>query len=61
MTKIQLVKYPELRERGIPFSRQHILNLEAAGMFPKRRFIGSRTSGWRVEDINAYVARVMGD
>lgn len=40
----------------IPFSPQHILRLEKQGKFPRRIQIGLRRVGWRLSDIEAWIA-----
>lgn len=40
----------------IPFSPQHILRLEKQGRFPRRIQIGLRRVGWRLSDIEAWIA-----
>ena len=40
----------------VPYSPQHILRLEKRGKFPKRIRIGERRVGWRLSDIEEWVA-----
>jgi prophage regulatory protein len=57
MTKI--IRYAELRtEKGIPFSRAHLLRLEAAGKFPQRvRYAeGGEFFGWLESEIDDHIA-----
>ena len=40
----------------IPLSPQHILRLEKQGRFPKRIQIGARRVGWRLSDVEQWIA-----
>ena len=50
------LRYPELKSRGIPFSRQHIASLEADGRFPRRVQLSDRVIAWRLSEILAWMA-----
>jgi prophage regulatory protein len=54
---MRVLKFSELKERGIPFSRMHIDRLEKDGLFPKRARIGKNTVIWVAAEIDAYVDR----
>ena len=43
----------------VPYSPQHILRLEKLGKFPKRIKIGERRVGWRLSDVEAWLAERM--
>ena len=43
----------------VPYSPQHILRLEKMGKFPKRIKIGERRVGWRLSDVEAWLAERM--
>jgi prophage regulatory protein len=53
---IKFLRYPDLRLRGIPFSRQHIYNLAKAGRFPKPVNIGDATVGFVETEVDAWAA-----
>ena len=53
---MRYLSYPELKEKGIPWSRMHIDRLEKAGTFPKRRELGANTVGWDEEEIEEWLA-----
>jgi prophage regulatory protein len=53
---MRLLRYSELRERGVPWSRMHIDRLEKAGRFPRRVRLGDRTVGWIESEIDALMA-----
>lgn len=40
----------------VPYSPQHILRLEKQGRFPRRIQIGIRRVGWRLTDIENWLA-----
>ena len=40
----------------VPYTPQHILRLEKRGKFPKRIRIGERRVGWRLSDVEAWLA-----
>lgn len=50
-----LIRRKTLLER-VPFSDRHILNLEKAGAFPKRRVLGPRSVAWDEAEVNAWIA-----
>jgi prophage regulatory protein len=44
----------------VPYTRQHILRLEAAGKFPRRIQVGENRVGWLVTEVEAWIdARVL--
>lgn len=52
----KLLRFPDLKDRGIPFTRQYLSKLERLGRFPKRIPIGERTVGWDETEIAQFVA-----
>ena len=53
---VKFLRFRELAARGIPFSRQHIHRLIAAGKFPKPVKIGAATNGFVESEIDAWCA-----
>jgi prophage regulatory protein len=51
---LRLITWKEL-QRIVPYVRQHILRLEKAGKFPKRRRVGPNRVGWHAKDIEAWL------
>jgi prophage regulatory protein len=51
-----LLRFPQLKSKGIPWTRMHLDRLERAGSFPKRVHLGSNTVGWVEDEIDAHVA-----
>ena len=50
-----LVTFKELRKLfGIPFTRQHILRLQAVGRFPLRRKVGN-LNFWTREEVEEWL------
>lgn len=50
-----LIRRETLLQR-VPYSDRHILNLEKAGKFPKRRVLGPRAVAWDEAEVNAWIA-----
>lgn len=51
----RIITKKELRQI-VPYSPQHILRLEKRGAFPKRIVIGPGRVGWRLSDIEQWLA-----
>ena len=51
----RIVTKKELRQI-VPYSAQHILRLEKQGLFPRRIQIGIRRVGWRLSEIENWLA-----
>jgi prophage regulatory protein len=52
----RLLRYAELKEHNIPFSRPHIDRLERDGRFPRRVHLGPATVGWWRSEIWQWLA-----
>jgi predicted DNA-binding transcriptional regulator AlpA len=54
----RLLDYNELRAiHGIPYTRRHLLNLEAVGAFPRRiTFDGGAKVRWLQSEIEGWIA-----
>ena len=55
---LKLITKKQLRDM-VPYTPQHILRLEKLGKFPKRIKIGERRVGWRLSDVEAWLAERM--
>jgi len=55
VSKVRLISYSELRERGIRYTRQHIDRLVAAGSFPAKVHIGPARIGWVESEVDAWL------
>jgi predicted DNA-binding transcriptional regulator AlpA len=54
---MSLLTRPDLREKkGIPFSNQWLHELERAGKFPRRSYIGALTPVWDEAEIDRWLA-----
>lgn len=51
----RIITKKELRQI-VPYSAQHILRLEKQGTFPKRIVIGPGRVGWRLSDVEGWLA-----
>jgi prophage regulatory protein len=50
----RLLSWPQLKER-IPFTRQYLLRLEQAGLFPRRRRVGQNRIAWLESEIDDWI------
>ena len=53
--RLRIITQKELRLL-VPYTPQHILRLEKAGKFPRRLKLGQNRVGWRLVDIEAWIA-----
>jgi predicted DNA-binding transcriptional regulator AlpA len=53
----RFVRYPELKDYGIPFSRQHLATLEEQGRFPRRVNLSQRVIAWRLSELRDWMAK----
>ena len=54
-----VLTYPDLKaKKGVKFSKPHLARLEAAGIFPKRFYlgVGTGTAAWSESEIDDYLA-----
>jgi prophage regulatory protein len=50
-----ILRFWDLRRKGISFSRPHIKRLEAAGQFPKRIRLSCNSIGWVESEVEAFL------
>jgi prophage regulatory protein len=55
---MKYLRYADLKRFGIPFSRQHLRRLIAAGLFPEPVRLGPGTIAWPEDDLRAYDERI---
>ena len=54
---MRFLRFPQLKpEKGIPYTREHLLRLEKVGKFPRRVQISDRAVGWVEDEIDAWQA-----
>jgi prophage regulatory protein len=53
---MNFLRYPELKTKGISWSRVHIDRLEKAGKFPRRVRLSENTVAWREAEIDGFLA-----
>jgi prophage regulatory protein len=61
-TGLRLVSYPQLKLRGIPYSRSHLRRLEAAGQFPPHITLGEGLGAliaWAEHEVDGWIAEKM--
>jgi predicted DNA-binding transcriptional regulator AlpA len=51
------IRYHQLAQLGIPYSRQHLTVLEDRGEFPKRVKLSARVIAWRLSEIRNWMAK----
>ena len=52
---MKLVRFKQLADYGITWSRVHVNRMESAGRFPKRCRIGPGTIGWLESEIELFI------
>ena len=52
---MKVLSFRDLRDRGIPFTRQHIHKLVTRGEFPAPFKIGANTNAWADSEIDKYM------
>jgi prophage regulatory protein len=53
----RILTYPQLKpEKGVPWTRQYLSRLEAAGKFPRRVQLGPNTVAWVEAEIDEWLA-----
>jgi prophage regulatory protein len=53
---VRFVRYAQLSQRGIPYSRTHLARLEKAGKFPKHIRLSEHTTAWLASEIDDWAA-----
>jgi prophage regulatory protein len=52
----KMLQYDELKEqKGVPFSKRHLLRLEQAGKFPKRIAFSAHSVLWDEAEVDAFL------
>jgi predicted DNA-binding transcriptional regulator AlpA len=52
---VRILTFAGLKECGIPYTRQHIGRLEAAGQFPDRIQLGGGRVGWIENEVAEWI------
>jgi prophage regulatory protein len=52
---MKVLSFRDLREKGIPFSRQYVHKLVRRGEFPAPFKIGVKTNAWNDSEIDGYL------
>lgn len=53
---MNFIRYPELKQRGIGFTRVHLSRLIQAGQFPQPVNLGAHSIAWVESEIDAWAA-----
>ncbi|MCW8309113.1 AlpA family phage regulatory protein [Acidiphilium sp. PA] len=53
---MKFIRYPELKDRGIPWTRVHLGRLVRAGEFPPPVNLGGNSIAWVEAEIDAWAA-----
>jgi prophage regulatory protein len=52
----RFLRYGDLKTaKGVPFSRQHLYKLMAAGLFPQAIYLGKQTKGWVEAEVDKWL------
>jgi prophage regulatory protein len=54
-TPVRILNYAGVKGRGVPYTRQHLSRLEAAGRFPKRVQLGEGRVGWLEGEVDDWI------
>ena len=54
-TPVRILNYAGVRDRGVPYTRQHLSRLEAAGKFPERVQLGEGRVGWLEGEVDEWI------
>jgi prophage regulatory protein len=52
---MKILSFRDLRDRGIPWTRQHVHRLVKTGNFPAPFKIGGKTNAWDEGEIDEYL------
>jgi prophage regulatory protein len=52
---MKVLGYRDLRDHGIPWTRQHISKLVRLGRFPRPFKVGDKTNAWTSDEISNYL------
>jgi len=58
---MRFIRFSQLKEKGITFTRQHVGRLQKAGKFPRSVPLGENTKPFIEEEIDEYVASRVAD
>lgn len=53
---MKFLRYEDLKEVGIPFSRVHIDRLQKTGKFPRKVKLGENCAAYLEDEINEWIA-----
>lgn len=53
---MRMLRFHELKAKGVPWTRVHIMRLENAGKFPRRVPLAENSVVWIEEEVDAWLA-----
>jgi prophage regulatory protein len=53
---MRLLRFSELKARGVPWTRAHVDRQEKSGNFPRRVRLGDSTVAWVEQEIDEFLA-----
>ena len=54
-TPVRLLSLAQLREKGIPFGKDHLRRMWQRGDFPKPIYLSERKFAWRETDVDHWI------
>ena len=57
----KLLTFPELRDRGVPYCRDHVRALVKQGKFPPPVKISTKRIGWVDDEIDGWVEQLIAE
>ncbi len=55
---MRLLSYPQLRERGVPYTREHLRRLIADNRFPAPVALSNKRIAWVEDEVSDWIANL---
>ena len=55
---MRLLSYPQLRDRGVPYTREHLRRLIAEQKFPAPIALSNKRIAWVEDEVSDWIANV---
>ena len=56
---MKLLSYPQLRERGVPYTREHLRRLIDAGRFPQPVALSNKRIAWVESEVSDWIGALV--